>query len=68
MTTKTKTTVSAAIDAINEVASPLDFSFKALAELQGLFMSFAVFDLLVLRVQLSKLPSLTLTEDLSLSL
>ncbi|XP_020601344.1 leucine-rich repeat-containing protein 51-like [Orbicella faveolata] len=34
MTTKTKTTVSAAIDAINEVASPLDFSFKALAELQ----------------------------------
>ena len=38
MTTKTKTTVSAAIDAINEVASPLDFSFKALAELQGLFV------------------------------
>lgn len=68
MTTKTKTTVSAAIDAINEVASPLDFSFKALAELQGLFMSFAVFDILVLRVQLSKFPSLTLTEDLSLSL
>lgn len=68
MTTKTKTTVSAAIDAINEVASPLDFSFKALAELQGLFMSFAVFDLLVLRVQFSKFPSLTLNEDLSLSL
>ena len=46
MTAKAKTTASAAIDAVNEVTSPLDFSFKSLAELQGLFklMSFAVFE------------------------
>lgn len=42
MTSKTKTSVSAAIDAVNEIASPLDFSYKSLAGLQGLLMSFAV--------------------------
>jgi len=38
MTSKPKPTVSAAIDAVNEIASPLDFSFKSLAELQGLIV------------------------------
>ena len=51
MTSKTKPAVSAAIDAVNEVASPLDFSFKSLAGLQGLL---AVFDLLgVFRIKLN---------------
>jgi len=34
MTSKTKPTVSTAIDAINEIASPLDFSYKSLAAFQ----------------------------------
>lgn len=37
MTSKTKPTVSAAIDADNDITSPLDFSYKCLAGIQGLF-------------------------------
>ena len=37
MTSKTKPTVSAAIDADNDITSPLDFSYKCLAGFQGLF-------------------------------
>lgn len=37
MSSKTKPTVSAAIDADNDITSPLDFSYKCLAEIQGLF-------------------------------
>lgn len=34
MSSKNKPTVSAAIDAVNDIASPLDFSYKSLAEMQ----------------------------------
>lgn len=36
MTSKAKPTVSTAIDAINEIAPPLDFCYKSLAAFQGL--------------------------------
>ena len=39
MSCKTKPAASAAIDAVNEIASPLDFSYKSLAGIQGLFCS-----------------------------
>ena len=39
MSGKMRPTVSAAIDAVNDISSPLDFSFKSLAGIQGLFCS-----------------------------
>lgn len=53
MTSKTKPTVSAAIDADNDITSPLDFSYKCLAGIQGLFWYSIRFDIAHLQPQLN---------------
>lgn len=61
MTSKTKPTVSTAIDAINEISSPLDFSYKSLAAFQGLLNCLSISS--CVEIQLLEFPNF-LTEDL----